>query len=130
MRKYLYRGKRKDTGEWETGSLVIIRAEVYIVSKMIGYHTPVIPQTVGQCAELIDKNGNDIFEGDIIATAKYGVDNGKGQNYYAKDRFMVGYEDGTYYLENRLRKFCLRPDNTCEIIGNVHDNPELLEVEQ
>lgn len=83
--------------------------------------------TVCQYTGLKDKNGKKMFEGDIISTPKYGVDNGKGQNYSGKDRFLIGYGDGTYYLENKLRKFCLRPDSTCEVIGNIFDNPELLE---
>lgn len=87
---------------------------------------PVYADTVGQYTGLIDKNGKEIFEGDIISTPKYGIDNGNGHNFSGKDKFVVGFADGTYHLENKLRKFCLRPDSTCEIIGNISDNPELL----
>ena len=85
-------------------------------------------ETVGQYTGLKDKNGKEIFEGDIVATPKYGVDNGKGQNYSGKDKFVVGYFDGTYTLENSLRRFCLRPDVDAIVCGNIWDSPELLEV--
>ena len=87
----------------------------------------VVPETLGQYTGLKDKNGKEIFEGDVVATPKYGVDNGKGQNYSGKDKFVVGYSDGTYTLENGLRRFCLRPDVDAKVCGSIWDNPELLE---
>ena len=140
MREILFRGKRQDNGEWITGHLLryedgrarinpshtdifcyekdesIIQAVWFLVD----------PATVGQYTGLTDKNGKMIFEGDIIRTSKYGVDNGRGQNHSGSDVFSVGYADGTYTLENRLRRFCLRPDNGAEVAGNIYDDPKLL----
>ena len=45
---------------------------------------------------------------------------------YGKDKFAVGYADGTYTLTNGRRRFYLRPDADVEVIGNRWDNPELL----
>ena len=142
MREILFRGQTRRKGEkvrmdgtpvesnWvyggifpnnDGGDFAIIYQQEPEIEKF-----PVYADTVCQYTGLTDKNGKKIFEGDIISTPKYGVDNGNWKNCAGKDRFLVRYADGTYYLENKLRRFCLRPDSTCEIIGNIFDNPELI----
>jgi uncharacterized phage protein (TIGR01671 family) len=130
MREILFRGKRADNGAWETGSLVVIRGglsdeQVFIADKMTGYHTPVIPETVGQFTGLTDKNGKKVFEGDILvfckgATYPYQIEwDGMGWKLYRSDgkRIKEAFEcNEIHYV------------NISEIIGNIHDNPELLEV--
>ena len=71
MREILFRGRRVDNGEWETGSLVYARMgtseeQVSIADKMTAYHTPVIPETVGQYTGLKDVHNTRVFEGDIV----------------------------------------------------------------
>ena len=151
-RKIKFRGFHRDengkekifvNGEWIKGYWVYgVPASNYMITtvKAVEYqknaecayvsfdYVTIIPETVGQYTGLNDKNGKEIFEGDIVATPKYGVDNGKGQNYSGKDKFVVGYSDGTYMLENGLRRFCLRLDVDAIVCGNIWDNPELLEV--
>ena len=127
MREILFRGKRRDNGEWETGSLVIIRdgcsdKEVFIADKMTGYHTPVIPETVGQYTGLTDKNGRKIFEGDIIKGKVHEV-NGyrvrRGVVEYHGVGFIMNLEPNSWYDQKNI-------PFDCEIIGNIYDNPELL----
>ncbi len=143
-REIFFRGKRLDNGEWIIGHLLtyedgrarIIPSHTDIfcyekddsIIQTVAY--PVDPATVGQYTGLTDKNGKKIFEGDIVATPKYGIDNEKGQNYSGKDKFAVGYSDGTYTLENGRRRFCLRPDVDAVVCGNIYDNPELLEAKE
>ena len=129
MREILFRGKRLDNGAWETGSLVIVRmdchdAQYYIADKMTGYHTPVDPSTVGQYTGLKDKNGKRIFEGDV-AKVLQGKD---------KDIAYVGFENGAFMLYPKTGNIYERTlwsywynDWDVEIIGNITDNPELLE---
>lgn len=121
MREILFRGKRMDNGEWETGSLVIIRGgcsdkEVFIADKMTGYHTPVIPETVGQYTGVTDKNGVKIFEGDIVR--EFGGETYQG--CYEIDNVLI------VKIPDMLLNFVIGYDCEREIIGNIHDNPELL----
>jgi uncharacterized phage protein (TIGR01671 family) len=96
----------------------------------------VIPSTVSQYTGLKDKNGKRIFEGDIVRVT-YAV-NGREKVIFTGD---VKFEDGAFYLclYSRWRKtkglLCgfanavhTEDEGTfCEVIGNIHDNPELLE---
>ena len=137
MREILFRGKLKSNGEWSFGNLnVSLRGTVIITpdETPIGKYGQVIPETVGQYTGLTDKNGNKIFEGDIIKTKKYGKIIGHS-NVNGFDIFVVIYEPAMFRLENIHRAFNLV--GKCwkgidyEIIGNIHDNPELLkEAEQ
>ena len=120
MREILFRGKRIYDGKWSESTYPY--GEIHGGTVTYDY----FPESVRQYTGLTDKNGKKIFEGDIISTPKYGIDNGNGHNFSGKDKFVVGFADGTYHLENKLRKFCLRPDSTCEVIGNIFDNQELL----
>ena len=124
MREILFRGKRTDNYEWETGSLVIIRdgcsdKEVFIADKMTGYHTPVIPETVGQYTGLTDKNGKRIFEGDIIQSLESSV-TGLVQWFPEHSAFMVWCKSA-----NEVG-FLYECAYIIKVIGNIHDDPELL----
>ena len=126
--RYLFRGKRADNGEWVRGRLlsddVIVPCgeefEIcggYIECKNVkGFE--VIPETVGQCVGLKDKNGKLIFESDIV-------------NYEEVLEKRAETLHGTYctvYDYCYYSPFdCITPSH-CEVIGNIHDNPELSEV--
>lgn len=121
MREILFRGKQEDNGEWITGFLVD--------AKHIGdwvNANPVDSTTVGQYTGLNDKRGTKIFEGDIVRTKKYGKIIGHA-NVNDFDVFEVQYEPCMFRLVNKNRGFNLVDDgfSKLEIIGNIHDNPEL-----
>lgn len=133
MREIIFRGKRVDTGEWIYGDLlhnvdaVKIREQEPNIQH-VARSFVVIPETVGQYTGLTDKNGNRIFEGDICSTDL--------KRPYAVVAFRGGcfeYElddgDGIYYdIMMPVTKKPATQDKYTIVIGNIHDNPELLEV--
>ncbi len=137
-RENLFRGKRADNGEWIEGvpydeymicGMNLLRADDEIpISEYPEFdYVRIIPETIGQHTGLRDKNKVRIFEGDIIKTKKYGKDVGDC-NVNDYDIFVVTYEPCMFRLINRTRSFCLDDDgySKLEVIGNIHDNPELL----
>ena len=143
MREILFRGKTSD-GEWICGHLLeqnIPDCHSYIVMSIIAEldnrHieimdfdiNEVIPETVGQFTGLTDKNGVKIFEGDIV---RYGTNTNRADN---KEIHEVVFETrgGSGYFGIRISEietwnFCLEvPAKLMEVIGNIHDNPGLLE---
>ena len=136
MREILFRGKRTDNGEWIYGNYCYAELidksgyeELIIEQAADGEARRVIPETIGQYTGLTDKNGKRIFEGDIVKTKKYGKIIGHS-NVNGFDIFVVIYEPAMFRLENTHRAFNLV--GKCgkgidyEVIGNIHDNPELL----
>ncbi len=142
MREILFRGKRTDNGEWVYGSLLsfscgrkVIMPNAAKVFMQQGTTTiccnesyDVTPATVGLFTGLTGKNGVKIFKGDIVRTKKFGKICGH-TNVNDFDCFSVQYEPCMFRLVNKCRGFNLVDDgfSKYEIIGNIHDNPELLE---
>jgi uncharacterized phage protein (TIGR01671 family) len=123
MREILFRGKRIDNGEWVFGSLLVEgdgRKIVVPKKGMVGCFVimyPIDPKTVGQYTGLEDKNGVKIFEGDIV------------QDELGKV-FLVEYVRFGYVLKQIGEPWCRFPYeyDEYEVIGNIYDNPDLLEV--
>lgn len=149
MREILFRGKRIDNGEWGEGHLLeqdypCYKAYIvpYINIEQDNRHTDILehtiyevaPATVGQYTGLTDKNGKRIFEGDIVhILGNQDSEDWKCVDYTALIVFLDGgfcAVDGT--IENHgFRRYALaRMDFDMEVIGNIHDNPELLEEEE
>ncbi|MBR1723765.1 MAG: hypothetical protein IJ723_01920 [Ruminococcus sp.] len=129
MREILYRGKRIDSGEWAYGDLLTCDDEMEIYSESHGENGGwVIPETVGEYTGLTDENGVKIFEGDIVYL--YG-DKGTDTQFINYKALVVFVHGGFCAIDGTLDDYSLvRFDFTstlnCEIIGNIHDNPELL----
>ena len=133
MRDILFRGKRVDNGEWIQGDLVqfLPHGIVRIVTQEPPYKdAEVDSDTVGQFTGLTDKNGRKIFEGDIIHLEYSQVF--FGGEYFGEYTAEVSYKEGCFItdgmnngdeIETPLSGF---NNDEVEIIGNIHDNPELL----
>ena len=130
IREVIFRGKRTDNGEWIEGSLLGIdwcdKPSTYSIAPNtpVSVFYSVIPETVGQYTGLTDKNGKRIFEGDILHCVSK-LDNAK---------MVVIFECGEYrmVLAEKFKDYignCGFYAITCfekEVIGNIHDNPEIL----
>ncbi len=148
MREILFRGKRKDNGEWVEGYYVCVGGKFHYIltgqiDLMSGYprffYCEVIPETVGQYTGLADKNGKKIFEGNIVKHINV------FEEINSPEIGVVVYEQSeccfeiqrTYknpenvHIPTSTRVTYIIPDkrNLYEIIGNIHDNPELLKGE-
>ena len=114
--RYLFKAKRIDNREWVQGYLYGIWEKRYILCGMTNDIPDMIevePSTICQCTGLKDKNGNLIWENDIM---KY--------QWNVETRIdVVKYDAPMFSYENVIR-LSLYQD---EVIGNVFDNPELLE---
>ena len=136
IREILFRGKCCTTGEWVEGFLGIEELDDYVIqqfsfdeyfaSECIDQYSVKL-ETVGQYTGLTDKNGKKIFEGDILeGDLEDSLDPG------AKWRSEIIW--GKFGWNCKGNKISLPMDEwdirEGEVIGNIHDNPELLEVKQ
>jgi len=151
MRETLFRGKRIDNEEWCYGYYVRIynkRNNTYLHYIYTGYaeidcdevfpdYVEIIPKTLGQFVKMEDTSSTKIFEGDIVTAEEYpfkddGVFNYNGEIYFDNENYLYA-----------VKLYCVNPNKRgishgesrslyeryrLVVIGNVHDNPELLEV--
>ena len=141
MREILFRGKRTDNWEWIEGDLLQVKyynkpnAECKIMPQTpVSSAYPVIPETVGEFTGLTDKNGVRIFEGDIVRlidehkeiewTAVVVFGNPNSEYNWGWQLKAIGEFDGN---KDILLWVDMEESGAyCEIIGNIHDDPELL----
>jgi uncharacterized phage protein (TIGR01671 family) len=144
MREILFRGKREENDVWIWGGFNSRDGKAYIIGmpkqgRIDGIE--VDPKTVGQYTGLTDKNGTKIFEGDIVEVwykQRTLENNTEPQKY--KAIIVFGNPNGFYSWGYQLKMIDDFPYNNdillwvemedtgafVEVIGNIHDNPELL----
>ena len=147
MREILFRGKRVDNGEWVEGLFVHMneypemwvpftdeemeRFKGHIFEKIRGIWVKVNRETIGQFTGLFDKHGKKIFEGDIVKYRRVAhreiIYKVIWQQELSRFAFMTcsahGYNLYEWAEESKVK-------HMYEVVGNIHDNPELLEVKK
>ena len=124
--RYLFRAKRIDNGEWAYGYLYGIWERKYILWGMtnnVPDMTEVDPSTICQCTGLKDKNGQKIFDGDILEAHL--------DDSFPEDltRVSVTFENMKWFLVQKGMipdPFETGEGKYWEVIGNIFDNPELI----
>lgn len=124
MREIKFRGKHLDNGEWVYGDLHIRTPFPHIHSEIDYGKVNIDPHTVGQFTGLHDKNGKEIYEGDIVVID--GIIRGYVRYNARYWRYEIAAADEP--LENE-RIPSGRPEKCWMVIGNIHDNPKLLKTE-
>ena len=150
MREILFRGKRTDNDEWITDSETYIRDGdgIWLSDENLNVVT-VLPETVGQFTGLTDKNGKKIFEGDIfkfddeVWESSYTSCGTEYDSFAVENYGVIGFDEDMARFDFIKYKFSensveadLHENHTIdfsefvcelEVIGNIHDNPRLLE---
>ena len=112
MRTIKFRGKQRKSGEWLQGDLVHLKEELVAIS-VKGNGLLVIPESVGQFTGYLDKDGNEICEGDILE------DKDGNHSFY-----IAEWEDDGFVLRNVESKITVGVSllhNRCGVIGNIHE---------
>ena len=141
MRQNEFRGKRLDNGEWLYGDLVHDNqggCYIYPLDSLgLFVENKVDPNTVGEFIGLVDKKDNKIYDGDILfvefvdksggyqlvgwneKTASWGI-----MDDYSYQSMKEGYDYAEF--KNHVLLAFLKDALICEVIGNIHDDPKLI----
>lgn len=121
MREIKFRGFNTKNNQWLYGSHILNRGKHFVAPDEFAdgktwEDYEVVPESVGQFTGLHDKNGNEVYEGDVV---RYRPNN---------KTYQVVFKDGIFFGEG------IDGDGaashffpSCEIVGNIHDHPSLIE---
>lgn len=135
-REIKFRAKRVDLNDWMYGYLREVWGEtkrIFVISPAKRFDVDgntdtdedyVIPDTIGQFTGKYDKNKRKVYEGDIVLQQGYNGRKEKMVVRFENGAFIVGYHSGS-----STRKKPMLISDKCEVIGNIHDNPELIKRE-
>lgn len=137
MREYKFRGQcvpdSKHAGEWVEGSIVACDDGSALIVQALNDHNTmtyhVNPETVGQFTGLLDKNGKGIFEGDILSNNRQFSEIVFDEEKAAFKVKIIGGSKG-WIKGSVIDIHLFQSDYDINIIGNIHDNPELLKKEE
>lgn len=117
MREIKFRGKRIVKSKWFYGDLIHHGHKFFfaipVINKFVYYSVEVIPETIGQFVGFKDKDGKDIYEGDIC----------KMNTWKPK---IITWREGRFWLGNSLVICCSFECERMKVLGNIYDNPELI----
>ena len=130
MREIKFRGKRVDNDEWVFGMLDTIYQSdrfttiSYLDKENYYCEDKVIPETTGQFTGLVDKNGKEIYEGDLLSVWRLGFNKifeikwrTEGEPKYIL--YPQPFNEDWWTCRSDMRM-------SWEVIGNIHDNKDLL----
>lgn len=119
MREFKFRGIRLDNGEWIYGDLNQYNGNISIGPPDIDDWVEVDPDTIGQYTGLKDKDGREIFEGDIIKEST-----GTCLVVWVQPLASFALRRDGWMYDHYFQEGVFSDD--VEVIGNIHDNPELM----
>jgi len=123
MRVIKFRGKSITNGKWIVGCYIVdAKGQTYIKPfKSFGMNA-VKPETVGQWTGLLDSEGMKVYEGDIISTGEI-----RSEIKYFGDEDYPAFDLTGQLVEMINGLSYLSATSSFEVIGNIHDDPELLD---
>ena len=134
--RYYFRAKRIDTGEWIIGSLLVDKQQDIETGEQIeiigiypseykDFAKKIDPSTICQCTGLRDKNDKLIWEKDVVRVT---INSGSTICRCAFADIVAQFQLWQEHTIKRTSTVLKLGKYECEVIGNIFDNPELLEV--